>query len=300
MEKIASIDIGSNTLRLLIAEKTAEGFHPVCRDREIVRLGGSFYPQRLLSESAMDAAIRVLIRFRQIADQQGATRIRAVGTGVLREAENRLIFLEKVRREADLSVDIVSGEEEARLMARGVLSGLPTGTEKALVFDMGGGSTEFVFIGKEQGKELISLPLGVVTLTERFLISDPPSPLEQQRLRDFGRNILRENLSGNDNIKTLIGTAGTATTLAAMAGGLETYDPEVIHGTALARNRLEEMADQLLSLKLEQRLQLTGLEEGRADVIAAGILLVLEIMEHFAQETLLVSDSGLLEGIILS
>jgi exopolyphosphatase / guanosine-5'-triphosphate,3'-diphosphate pyrophosphatase len=300
LENIASIDIGSNTLRLLIAELTDKGYRPILRDREIVRLGGNFYPRKLLSDSAMAHAVKVLIRFKKLADQHGVTRIKAVGTGVLREAYNSLIFLEKIRKEANISIRILSGEEEAQIMARGVTSGTETGEAKALVFDMGGGSTEFVFVEGIQGRALMSLPLGVVTLTEQFLLSDPPSTTEQQSLRDFGRKILRENFSINDNIKYLIGTAGTVTTLAAMAENLRTYDPDIINGMALTRNRLEQMADQILSLNLAQRLRLTGLEAGRADLIAAGILMVLEIMEHFSQEILWVSDSGLLEGIILS
>jgi exopolyphosphatase/guanosine-5'-triphosphate,3'-diphosphate pyrophosphatase len=300
LETIASIDIGSNTLRLLIAEKIDEGYRPVFRDREIVRLGGNFYPQKVLADAAVARAVNVLIRFRELAEKHGVSAIRAVATGVLREAVNNLVFLEKIREEVNISVRIISGEEEAGLMAQGVLSGLNIGPNEALVFDLGGGSTEFVLIQENKVRELLSLPLGVVTLTERFLISDPPSRFEQQQVRDYGRNILREKLSESGNIKVLVGTAGTVTTLAAISENLKEYDPAVINGIRLSRDRLEQLAETLLSLNLEQRRRLTGLEKGRADLICAGILVVLEIMDHFSQDCLLVNDSGLLEGIILS
>jgi exopolyphosphatase / guanosine-5'-triphosphate,3'-diphosphate pyrophosphatase len=300
LETIASIDIGSNTLRLLVAEKTDEGYRPLFRDREIVRLGGNFYPQKVLSDDAMARAAKVLVRFKNLAEMHGAFDIRAVATGVLREAANSIVFLEKIREEANIPVHIISGKEEAALMARGVLSGVKTEPGKALIFDLGGGSTEFVFTRGNQVRELLSLPLGVVILTEKLLLSNPPTLPEQQQVRNQVRNILREKLSRSGIIEVLIGTAGTVTTLAAISENLKEYDPAVINGIRLSRDRLEQLAETLLSLNLEDRRHLTGLEKGRADLICAGILVILEIMDHFSQDCLWVSDSGLLEGIILS
>ncbi len=297
--KIAAIDIGSNTLRLLIAEKSAQGFYPLCRDREIVRLGRNFYPDRLLSAQAIESAVKVLKRFKIRADREGVTNIFAVGTGVLREAQNIAIFLDWTEKETRLPVRIISGLEEARLMAKGVLSLFPSRSGKSVIFDMGGGSTEFVFIKEGHMAERLSLPLGVVALTERFLKSDPPSPDESKWLKDHCRNILKKNLTNNDNIKNLIGTAGTVTTLAAMSKKLLDYDPDQINGTVLTKGRLRQLSEEIFTLPLDQRAKLAGLEPGRADVIAAGLLLVLEILDHFSQEDLLVSDAGLLEGLIL-
>jgi len=248
----------------------------------------------------MDRAAKVLIRFKNLAERHGASDIRAVATGVLREAGNKMVFQEKMRKDADISVTIISGEEEAGLMARGVLSDLNAIPEQALIFDLGGGSTEFVFTRGEKVGRLLSLPLGVVTLTERFLLSNPPSLSEQQQVKDCVLNILKEKLSESGNINVLIGTAGTVTTLAAISASLKEYDPAVINGMRLTRDRLKQQAETLFSLNLDQRRRLTGLEEGRADLICAGILVVLEIMDHFSQDCLWVSDSGLLEGIILS
>jgi exopolyphosphatase / guanosine-5'-triphosphate,3'-diphosphate pyrophosphatase len=300
LEKIASIDIGSNTLRLLIAEKTAEGIHPVFRDREMVRLGRHFYPGRSLSPPAMNAALKVLKRFKKRSDQEGAARILAVGTGVLREAVNRWIFLDKIEEETQISVRIISGVEEARIMARGVLSVFPSKKRRKVIFDMGGGSTEFVFLENDRMGSLVSLPLGVVALTEKYLCSDPPKDKETDFLRVHGRNILKKYLPKNDKIYSLIGTAGTVTTLAAMAKQLTVYDPDQINGTILTRDRLRALSEEITTLSFTRRSELEGLEPGRADIIVAGVLLVLEITDHFSQKELLVSDAGLLEGIILS
>lgn len=299
MEKIASIDIGSNTLRLLIVEKTAQGCYPVCRDREIVRLGRNFYPDRFLSSQAMEAAVKVLKRFTIRAGQEGVTHIFAAGTGVLREAGNSGFFLDWIEKETRLPVRIISGLEEARLMAKGVLSIFPPGNEETVIFDMGGGSTEFVFMRGDRMTERLSLPLGVIALTELFLKSDPPLRDETEFLKGHCRNILKNNLVKNDIINNLIGTAGTVTTLAAMAQKLFFYDPDRINGTVLTRDRLWQLSKEILALPFDQRARLTGLEPGRADIIVAGLLAVLEILDHFSQEALLVSDAGLLEGMIL-
>ncbi len=217
----------------------------------------------------------------------------------MREAQNIAIFLDRIEKETRLPVRIISGLEEARLMAKGVLSLFPSRSGETVIFDMGGGSTEFVFMKEGQMAERLSLPLGVVALTERFLKSDPPGPDESELLKGHCQNILKKNLTNNDNIKNLIGTAGTVTTLAAMVKKLFDYDPDQINGTVLTKDRLRQLSEEIFALPLDQRAKLAGLEPGRADVIAAGLLLVLEILDHFSQEDLLVSDAGLLEGLIL-
>jgi exopolyphosphatase/guanosine-5'-triphosphate,3'-diphosphate pyrophosphatase len=299
LEKIASIDIGSNTLRLLIAEKTGDRFRSLFRDREMVRLGRHFYPSRLLSSPAMATAVKTLKRFKDRAEQEGVTQLLAVGTGVLREAENILLFLERVKKETAISIRIISGIEEARIMAEGVLSLFPSTPGKTIIFDIGGGSTEFVFVNDGQIDNSFSMPLGVVGLTEKFLRTDPPLPGESDSLKEYCRNILRKNSAKNDNVKALIGTAGTVTTLAAMTKNLSDYDPALLNGTVLTFGNLLELSEKILVMPFKQRAELTGLEAARADIICAGILLVLEIMNHYSQKEMLVSDAGLLEGLIL-
>jgi exopolyphosphatase / guanosine-5'-triphosphate,3'-diphosphate pyrophosphatase len=299
LEKIASIDIGSNTLRFLIAEKKGDKFRILFRDREIVRLGRNFYPDRLLAPQVVETAVRVLKRFKIRAEQEKVTQLLAVGTGVLREAENTLFFSERVKKETDISIRFISGSEEARLMAKGVLSLFPSTHGKTIIFDLGGGSTEFVFVNDGRMENRISMPLGAVGLTEKFLQTDPPKSNESDSLKVHCRNILRKNWTKNDKVSTLIGTAGTVTTLAAMTKNLFDYDPDQINRTVLAKENLFKLSKKILALPFEQRADLTGLESGRADILPAGILLVLEIMDHFSQEMLLVSDAGLLEGLML-
>jgi exopolyphosphatase/guanosine-5'-triphosphate,3'-diphosphate pyrophosphatase len=299
VEKIAAIDIGSNTLRLLIVEKTSLGFRPVFRDREIVRLGRGFFPSHLLSPEAMDMALSVLTRFRNKTDAEGVARIRTGGTGVLRTAENREYFLEKANQETGVAIEILSGPEEARIMAEGVLSQFPLLKGRSAIFDLGGGSTEFVIVCQGRMAERLSLPLGAVGLTEEFLKTDPPTEKELISLRKLCRTILGKNLSKNDKIINLIGTAGTVTTLAAMVKGITDYEPDLINGTILLKDRLNQLAEDILSRPFDQRKHLPGLEPGRADIIGAGLLVVLEIMEYFSKDRLLVSDAGLLEGLIL-
>ncbi len=299
LEKIASIDIGSNTLRLLIAERRETGFCPLFRDREIVRLGRNFYPNRLLTSPAMEAAAKVLRRFKIKTEEEEVVQVQAVGTGVLREAGNIRFFLERIKEETDISVEIINGIEEAGLMAKGVLSLFPATPGKTIIFDIGGGSTEFVFIDDGQIEDRISMPLGVVGLTEKFLQTDPPKSNELDSLKVHCRNILRKNSANDDKVITLIGTAGTVTTLAAMTKNLFEYDPDQINGTVLTDENLLELSENILAMTFDHRSTLTGLEPGRADIISAGILLVLEIMDHFSQKALLVSDAGLLEGLIV-
>jgi exopolyphosphatase/guanosine-5'-triphosphate,3'-diphosphate pyrophosphatase len=299
LSKIASIDIGSNTLRLLIAEKTETGFVPIWRDREIVRLGRGFYPDRCISPETIEAALRVLKRFKSRIDEQGACPVRSAATGVLREARNVRSFLKRVQEEIGLEITVISGQEEAGVMAAGVLSAIKPGLGKGCFFDIGGGSTEFVFLDQGEMQDRVSLPLGVVGLTERFLASDPPAAGESEDLIACCQKILRKNLSKSDKLEFLVGTAGTVTTLAAMVKGLSVYDPDQINGTILTRELLSKLARNLSGLPQAEKAQLPGLDPGRADIIFSGLLLVLEILDVFSKDDFQVSDAGLLEGLLL-
>jgi exopolyphosphatase/guanosine-5'-triphosphate,3'-diphosphate pyrophosphatase len=299
LNKAAAIDIGSNTLRLLIANIEGNQLVPLARDREIVRLGRNFYPERVLSAEAVELSLRVLERFRRQVDREKVGTIRAAGTGVLREAENSGGFLEAVRRGTGLEVEIISGRQEAGLSALGVLSIFPRSEGTTFVFDLGGGSTEFVGLTGERLETEISLPLGVVGLTELFLPSDPPEPGEIKRLQAYVLEMLMRNIPRPPAPPRLIGTAGTVTTLAAMGQGLTSYDPDRINGSVLDRGALNRLISHLASLPLQRRQRLPGLEPGRADIIVAGLVVVLTVMLFFKVEELRVSDAGLLEGLLL-
>jgi exopolyphosphatase/guanosine-5'-triphosphate,3'-diphosphate pyrophosphatase len=298
-DKAAAIDIGSNTLRLLIGHIEENQLVPLVRDREIVRLGRNFYPGRVLSAEAMEQALRVLRRFRRRADREGVTTIRAAGTGVLREAENIDAFSAAVRDKTALELEIISGEREAGLSALGVLSVFPRLGTGTCIFDLGGGSTEFVVLSGDRVETTVSLPLGVVGLSELFLPDDPPSEQEIGQLQAYILEILFKNIQRPPSPPRLIGTAGTVTTLAAMVQGLPSYDPDRINGSVLDRATLNRLLSHMGSLPLERRKGLPGLEPGRADIILAGLVVVLTVMLFFQVEELLVSDAGLLEGLLL-
>jgi exopolyphosphatase / guanosine-5'-triphosphate,3'-diphosphate pyrophosphatase len=299
LKKVGAIDVGSNTLRLLIAHIEGNRVLPVCRDCEIVRLGRNFFPERVIGSQPLLSALKVLERFQRTGVQEGVVRFRAAGTGVLRESLNALQFLEAVRRTTGIAIEVLSGEEEARLSALGVLSVFHDITEPTCIFDLGGGSVEFIWVQSGKIRETVSLPLGAVGLTEQFLFSDPPMKQEIGRLRKHCLEKLQTIINISESVSCLIGTAGTVTTLTAMAQKLTEYDPSRINGSVLDQNTLDRLLFELTSNPLTTRQKLPGLEPDRADIITAGLVVVLSILDFFDAEMLRVSDAGLLEGLLL-
>ncbi len=299
MKKAGAIDVGSNTLRLLIAQIEGNRVLPVCRDREMVRLGRNFFPERVIGRQSLESALKVLERFQRTGAQEGIARFRAAGTGILRESLNARRFLEAVFRTTGISIEVLSGEEEARLSALGVLSVFQELTGPACIFDLGGGSVEFTWVQSGKIGATLSLPLGAVGLTEQFLLSDPPMKQEIARLRGYCLETLRKRININESVSCLIGTAGTVTTLTAMAKKLAEYDPSRINGSVLDRDTLSRLLFELTSFPLAARRELPGLEPDRADIITAGLVVVRSILDFFDTDTLRVSDAGLLEGLLL-
>jgi exopolyphosphatase/guanosine-5'-triphosphate,3'-diphosphate pyrophosphatase len=303
MERLASIDLGSNTLRLLIAEPAVTApIRPIIVKRRITRLGENFLPDKTLQASAMDRSISTLKEFAELMSLNGVTDYSAGATAVVREATNGGQFLDQVQRQSSLVVRLLSGAEEARLSLLGVTSVISNKESSMVVFDIGGGSTELVWKGEgdNSASESVSLPLGVVHLTETFLRADPPGEESCLRLRSHVSRVLAELSSYNEFQQTLwVGTAGTVTTLASMWYELADYDPERINGTVLERTWLADLCATLATTKLSERRKLAGLERGREDIILAGGLVTLEMMDTFSFSRFTVSDAGLLEGLFL-
>jgi exopolyphosphatase/guanosine-5'-triphosphate,3'-diphosphate pyrophosphatase len=303
MERLASIDLGSNTLRLLIAEAAVTApIRPILVERRITRLGENFLPDRSLQPSAMGRSISALKEFAELMSLNGVTNYSAGATAVVREAANGGHFLDQVQRQTGLVVRLLSGAEEARLSLLGVTSVISSKESSMVVFDIGGGSTELVWkgAGDKSALKSSSLPLGVVHLTESFLQADPPGDEACLRLRSHVSSVLVELPLHKDFHDTLwVGTAGTVTTLASMWHELVEYDPEIINGTVLGRRWLADLCARLASMKLSERRKLAGLEPGREDIILAGGLVTLEIMHTFGLSRFTVSDAGLLEGLFL-
>ncbi|MBI4495390.1 MAG: exopolyphosphatase [Deltaproteobacteria bacterium] len=308
MSQFAALDLGSNTVRLLLAERgDPDGFSTRRIERRITRLAGGFSPGGNLNEEAADRTLRALAEFADLLVREGVERTFAVATGVLREAMNGRAFLERVRAQTGLEIRLLSAAEEARLMLRGALRPLSEKIPRQIVADIGGFSTEILWVEDGELREIRSIRLGAVGLVEVHLAGDPPTALELgalfARIRPVlwrvrqsfeGRGMSREGLN-----PSLLGTAGTATTLAVIDLRLAAYDPGRINGHLLSRPRLEEIFEHLRSLPLAERRMVPGLEKGREDLILAGTAVVLGLLEVFGLAGLRVVDSGLLEGVLL-
>jgi len=306
---LAGIDIGTNTFRLLIAEAGPGVFREISSGRKITRLGQDLDRTGLLSREAQERSVETLVEFSAQIGQHAVRHVSAAGTSALRTASNSQAFIDQVKQRSGLDIRVLSGEEEARLTLLGVARALQgTGGEEdseplssALVIDIGGGSTEIIVTAPGHESREVSLPLGAVYLSERFIRHDPPHGDELRLLRGAISEELdkhRENVF-SFRPRVLAGTAGTITTLAAMDQKLTEYDPDRINRSLLTRRSIEEMVLKLSAMSLRERRTIPGLEHGREDIILAGAVITQEIMERCGSTTMLVSDWGLREGIVL-
>jgi exopolyphosphatase / guanosine-5'-triphosphate,3'-diphosphate pyrophosphatase len=300
---LASIDLGSHTARLLIARWEAGRLKCLLRKRAYIRLAQDFEsPQsRTLKQAGIGRALKALEAFKSDIEKLEAKRIRAVATGVVRAAENRNLFLGLVREKTGIRVEVLSGEEEARLSGLGIQQALDLGARPFIAFDLGGGTTEFLLVWNQCDTKAFSLPLGAMIMTQRHLVTDPPESGEIESLRKETRGLLRKAFSDEVWSCPLVGTGGTVTTLAAMAHGIDVpaISPERMNGIILHARHLEELLNRMERLPVAERAALPGLDEGRADVILAGSLVVREILNFFHSSEMMVSLTDLLEGALL-
>lgn len=299
----AAIDVGSNTIRMLIGDVDESGFRRIRSYREITRLAAGIGVSGILGQSSMEKSISVLKGFSSAATACGAERVSAVGTSALRDARNGREFVDAVFREAGIRIRIISGMEEAELTAKGIQLGFQKRGVPLFVIDIGGGSTEWIILDPQQDDGFLcgSLPVGVVSLSERFVNVEPPSSGDMTALKSE----IDSHISSLEKITGCIpsdaifaGTGGTVTTLASIDLGLKQYDPDQIHMRMISSGRLEELKELLFSLPLERRRAINGLDSGRADLIIPGILLTIKFMEFFGFREITVSDYGLLEGLL--
>ena len=302
MKNIASIDIGSNTARLLILESTGDQkFNLLVSKRNITRLGEGIDAQGKLTEHRMQTTLKVLSKFRQICLENGDPPLFAVATSAVREASNGQEFVRLAKKETGIDIKIITWEEEARLTLEGVCWKIPHENRRVITFDIGGGSTEFILSEGENIKDFCSTSLGVVRLTEKFITQHPVDEKEYHSLQNHLQYELQtvKNKLSAFLPELLIGTAGTVTTLAALKENIYPYDPEKIHGSTFSRPEAESILDDLKGKSLSQRLLLKPMEPGREDLIIAGTAIVLETMRAFGCEILTVSEYSLREGLIL-
>ena len=313
--RVAALDIGTNSTRLLIAERAdARGIksvNEIARLTKITRLGQSVDRDKNISISALHRVSEVLLEYRDLMNKVGVDRYLAVGTSVLRDANNSDWFIEQIRSLTGIDVVIISGEREAYLSFRGTTYDLGrdvkrddmalSGGDSILVFDVGGGSTEYT-LGKDHTILFFkSINVGCVRMYERFLRSDPPTERELHEMLVFVEKMIADTIKSINNIGAdiVMGTAGTATNLSAMNLGLIKYDPKVVHMSRLNLNFIQRQFKMLSGMTIEQRKQVIGMEPARADVIVGGIAVTLRTLEMLGRDELIVSEKDILDGIEL-
>lgn len=296
MAKFASIDVGSNTLLLLIVEDTSGKLVSVVDECAFGRLGQGLSASNRLHPDAIQRSLAITERFRALMDQHEIAGVRAVGTQALREAENRDEFVVSAEDMLGCPIEIIAGEREASLVAGAVANSFPALCQgEVLVVDVGGGSTEIIVI---RGGELLSvqsLPIGAVRLSERHLRGDPPTaPQTQALFGEIGQVLSELDLPTQIPV---IGTAGTATTIASIKLQLAEYRPDRIHGVEFGRAEVAATLARLLEQTLKEKRALRGLEPQRADVIAGGVAIYSRVLEHVQAPRFIVSDRGVRWGL---
>jgi exopolyphosphatase/guanosine-5'-triphosphate,3'-diphosphate pyrophosphatase len=293
--RVASIDIGTNTILLLIAE-TGEGkLKPLLEMETIVGLGKGLQKDGDLSQEAMERGVQTLARYLERCQTMGVQKVFAVGTSALREANNSGDFLKTIKEKLNLSIEIISGEEEAHLSFLAVIRDLKELNKVTLVIDVGGGSTEFILGKGDRIIQSVSLPLGSVRFTEQFLLSDPVQEEEWEKME---REIL-ELLVGIPHPQepfSMVAVGGTATTLASVEIGLDEFIPEKIHHFVLKKEALRKQIDLYRSKSIEERKKIPGLPPARADVILAGGAILYMAMEKLGSPSVLLSCHGVRYG----
>jgi exopolyphosphatase / guanosine-5'-triphosphate,3'-diphosphate pyrophosphatase len=305
MRRVASVDIGTNSVRLLVADVDGGGREarlvPVERLMRITRLGQGVDAARRLHPDAIARTTNVLREYGEVIRRLGATRVRATATSAARDSANRDEFFDAAADALGARPELLSGEDEAALSFLGATAELEEAAPY-LVVDVGGGSTEFV-VGTEKPEGAISIDIGCVRITEQFLHSDPPAAEELSQavsvVRDHLADVDRE-VPGAASARTLVGLAGTVTTIAAVELGLAEYDRDAIHHFRLQRAAAEDFFRTLATEPADVRRHNPGLEPGRVDVIVGGALVVVSIMRHWGFDEMLVSEADILDGLVRS
>ena len=295
MTRVAAVDLGTNSTRLLVADVDGERLDEVVRRLTITRLGEGVDERRRLLPVPIARVRNCLAEYRRELEEHDATRTLAIATSAVRDAENGEAFLGEIEWSYGFETRLLDGAEEAALMYRGVSAGRPTLDGGTLIVDIGGGSTELVLGSNGAPEASTSLDVGCVRLTERFLASDPPTEGELEAAAEHVRPLLPEY-----EARAAIGVAGTVTTLAALDLGLTLYDPERTHGHRISRAAVERELERLAAMPLRERLEVPGLEPGRAPVIVAGLVVLREVLDAYGLGEIEASERDILHGAALA
>jgi len=295
--RVASIDIGTNTILLLIAEVEGEKLKSLFEMETIVRLGEGLQKNRVILPEAMKRGLQTLSHYLRRCQAMRVEKIFAVGTSALREAKNSEDFLFLVKKKLNLPIEIVSGEEEAHLSFLAVARDLQEPNKSILVVDVGGGSTEFILGKGEQIEQWVSLPLGSVRITEQFLHSDPVQEKEWKKMEREIRKLLA-NIPHSAEPFSLVAVGGTATTLVSVEQGLKEFEVEKIHHFVLTKEALGKQLLLYCSKTLDERKKIPGLPPNRADIVLTGGAILYMSMEALHCPSVLVSCHGIRYGLL--
>ncbi len=300
-DRIAAIDVGSNSVRLLVAEyDPASGLEIIDELKDQPRLAAGLARTGCLDDAAIERAMQTLARMREVCQRRGVKRIAAVATAAVREAENGAAFVRRVRQELDIPLRIIDAETEAALSYRSVAHHFRLAGERTLVADIGGGSLELIGAVDGLVELTVSLPLGAVRLTELHLPGDRGMHKEVERLREYVRKQLKRGISSRAwSAATVIGSGGTFTSLGRMVQARRGQpEGESVHGVSVTTAEVEQLIDWLASRTPEQRRQVPGLSPERADIILAGLAVTAELLDWIRSRSLTVSAFGLREGLL--
>jgi exopolyphosphatase/guanosine-5'-triphosphate,3'-diphosphate pyrophosphatase len=299
--RVAVVDIGTNSTRLLVADVHDGGVEELDRRTTVTRLGEGLEASGRLSDAAMGRVSDALASYREAIDSHGVERVVAVATSAMRDAANGPDFRDEIQRRFGMDARTISGDEEARLTFLGATAGREAGAE-TLVIDIGGGSTEYVVgrAGEDAGFH-VSTRMGSVRHTERHLHTDPPTATELEALAQDARAVVEADVPADvrGQVDAGIAVAGTATSLAAIDQELDPYDPEKVHGYRLGLARCEQLVGRLAALTVAERRELAGLHPDRAPTIVAGAAILLESMRAFGLDAIEISETDILHGAAL-
>lgn len=303
MEKISAVDLGTNTIRILVAQKSGKGYETVFSSQIITRLGEGMSQTCKLGKSAMErtaAGISSLVK--EAKEKCGPFSLHIFGAHACRKAKNIDQFNEIVARATGVSITVISWEDEARYALAGARMGVGDDVKRFILFDIGGGSTEYILSENGETKGVYGTDLGVIRLSERFITRHP---VDEEEYKTLKTHVVATLSSVFDNIgaqtgETIVGTAGTVTSLAAIAQDMKEYDYRKINNYRLTKEKLGEIKDRLFAMTIKERSQIEVLQNGREDLIVPGIAIIESTLDKAGADSMIVSDFGLREGLIAS
>ena len=304
MKRVAAIDCGTNSIRLLISDidTSTNTATDVCREMKIVRLGEGVDKTNAFSPRALERTFEAIDEYEQILLKHKVENLRFVATSATRDAQNKAMFIKGVIDRLRIVPEVIAGTEEAALSFDGATRSLRQ-KHKApfLIIDLGGGSTELV-IGDQEPTGAYSMDVGCVRMTERHTPGGNPTKSQEEAIRTDVRNALKEAGKKVDwqRAQTIVGVAGTVTTVAAHILKLKTYDPDVLHGASISAQQISQTAQDFISLTPSQRAALPYMHEGRIEVITAGSIVLDEVMKAIGAQTLIASERDILDGVAWS